>query len=87
MVFPTSISVTSVAQQLNDTKIEVGVQNVHDQGQGAFTGEISAAMAKSAGAQVALVGHSERREYFHEDPEFLLRKSRAVLGYVTNTFL
>jgi triosephosphate isomerase len=45
----------------------VGAQNVHHEATGAFTGEISAGMARDAGARVVLVGHSERRHLFRRD--------------------
>jgi triosephosphate isomerase len=59
--------------------IMVGGQDLHWEGRGAYTGEISAAMLTDAGARYVLVGHSERRTLFGEAGETLLRKLRAAL--------
>ncbi len=56
------------------SKIAIGAQNMHDQLEGAFTGEISAAMLKSCGASFVLLGHSERRNIFLETDVFIHRK-------------
>ena len=60
--------------------ILLGVQNVHEQPSGAFTGELSAAMAAEAGAALVLVGHSERRWVFGESIAQSAAKVQAVLG-------
>lgn len=52
----------------------VGAQNMNDASSGAFTGEIAAAMIKDAGGDFVLLGHSERRQYFHESDEFINKK-------------
>lgn len=68
--FPASITLGAVVDALKErTDIRVGVQNVHWEPKGAFTGEISASMARDAGAHYALVGHSERRHVFGETDE------------------
>jgi triosephosphate isomerase (TIM) len=69
-------------QKMLDRKIEgikAGVQDVFWEYQGAFTGQISAGMVKSAGATFALVGHSERRKYFGENEEIINLKLKAIL--------
>jgi triosephosphate isomerase (TIM) len=56
------------------TKICIGAQNMHDQVEGAYTGEISARMLKASGASFVILGHSERRQYFAETNAFIHRK-------------
>ena len=70
-LFPPALSLTTVRDARADrTDILLGVQNIYSQEKGAFTGENSAPMARDAGAQLALVGHSERRHVFAEtNPE------------------
>lgn len=70
IIFPSAIALAAVVEGVKDrTDIRVGVQNIHWEDKGAFTGEISAGMARDAGAQYALVGHSERRHVFGETDE------------------
>ena len=65
--FPPAISLAAVRDAIEERpELLVGVQNVHHEASGAFTGEISATMARDAGARVVLVGHSERRNLFGE---------------------
>ncbi|MCF8304590.1 MAG: triose-phosphate isomerase [Bacteroidales bacterium] len=59
----------------------VGVQNINDHESGAYTGEISAPMLASMGVEYAIIGHSERREYYKEADEFLARKVRVALEH------
>lgn len=63
-----------LAELCKGTSIEIGTQNVHSDKEGAFTGEISAEMAKEAGAVFTLIGHSERRHVFHEADSFIHKK-------------
>jgi triosephosphate isomerase len=66
-LFPPALSLTIARDARADrTDILLGVQNIHSQEKGAFTGENSAPMARDAGAQLCLVGHSERRHVFAE---------------------
>ncbi|MDE5704283.1 MAG: triose-phosphate isomerase, partial [Bacteroidales bacterium] len=57
----------------------VGAQDVSEHGQGAYTGEISADMLRSMGVEYCIVGHSERRKYFHETDEQVARKVENLL--------
>ncbi len=66
VICPNMLSVISVVNELEDTNIEVGVQNVHPMDKGAFTGETSLDMVIASGAEYAIVGHSERRALFAE---------------------
>lgn len=78
--FPPAISFTAARQALSaHPEIRLGVQNVHWEEKGAFTGETSSAMAAAAGAALVLVGHSERRHVFGESDEETARKVGAVL--------
>ena len=56
------------------TKIKVLAQNVNENKSGAYTGEVSLSMLKSIGIDSVIIGHSERREYYHENDEILLKK-------------
>lgn len=70
LIFPPSVSLTAAAEAPGrDPRVSLGVQNVHWEDEGAFTGEVSAGMARDAGASYALVGHSERRHVFGETDE------------------
>jgi triosephosphate isomerase len=76
--FPAAVSLAAVVDGLKDrSDIRVGVQNIFWEDKGAFTGEMSAAMARDAGAHYALVGHSERRHVFGETEEQTQRKVAA----------
>lgn len=76
--FPSSITLAAVVESLKErSDIRVGVQNIHWEAKGAFTGEVSASMARDAGAHYALVGHSERRHVFGETDEQTGRKVAA----------
>ena len=68
------IHLASVANVLEDSVIGLGAENCADKEKGAFTGEVSAEMVKSTGAQYVILGHSERREYYKETPEILKEK-------------
>jgi triosephosphate isomerase len=61
-------------------RINLAAQNVHPEPSGAFTGEISAQMLAKLSVSLVIVGHSERRQYFHEDDTFVNRKAAAVLA-------
>lgn len=67
------------AQLKGKNNISLGAQNCYSEASGAYTGEISASMLKSAGVQNVILGHSERREYFKEDDALLAKKTTQVL--------
>ena len=68
------IHLASVADVLNQDVIGLGAENCADKEKGAFTGEVSAEMVKSTGAQYVILGHSERRQYYNDTPETLKEK-------------
>lgn len=61
------------------TEIIIGAQNMHDEAEGAFTGEVAAHMLKASGAGFVILGHSERRQYFGENNAFIHRKVMRAL--------
>ena len=73
-VAPTSIHLSQAVEALSDSVIEVIGQNMHQATNGAYTGEISAAMLQSVGVNSVILGHSERRAYFNETDEALEEK-------------
>ena len=73
-------SLAAVASLTRGTGVGVASQNIHFADEGAYTGEVSARMARDAGAAYAIVGHSERRQYFAETDELVNRKVRAALS-------
>src|SRR5690606_29075618 len=80
LFFPPAISLAAALDMVQDRPdLQLGVQNIHWEPKGAFTGEISAAMAFDAGARYTLVGHSERRHIFGETDEDVKRKTAAAL--------
>ena len=79
LVFPPALSLAAaVAAPDRDPRIQLGVQNIHWEEKGAFTGEISGSMAREAGATFALIGHSERRHVFGETDAEVAKKVRAA---------
>ena len=80
-VIPPFTAVADVAGILSATRVRVGVQNVHWAEAGAWTGEISAAMAADCGATIAEIGHSERRTHFGETDETVALKVASALRH------
>ena len=68
------IHLASIAQFLDQSVIGLGAENCADNEKGAYTGEVSAEMVKSTGAQYVIIGHSERRGYYNDTPEVLKEK-------------
>ena len=67
-----------VAEQLKDSSVALGAQNVSEHDNGAFTGEISAQMLRDIGCRYVIVGHSERRQFYSEDSALVAEKARVV---------
>jgi triosephosphate isomerase (TIM) len=80
VVCPPFVSLAVAVQLLAGTEIAVAAQNVHWESEGAFTGEISPPMLRELGVYGAIVGHSERRQYFGETDEAVGKRTRAALA-------
>ena len=80
IVCPPFVSLSAVADRLRGTDIDVGAQDLYPEPKGAFTGEIAPGMLEGLASYVIL-GHSERRQYFHEDDALVNRKVKAALEY------
>ncbi|MDC1321325.1 triose-phosphate isomerase [Flavobacteriaceae bacterium] len=74
MIAPSFVSLKTAIDSLIDKNIEVVSQNVHQNINGAYTGEVSAKMLSSIGIKTTIIGHSERREYFNETHDLLKHK-------------
>ncbi|MPT33542.1 MAG: triose-phosphate isomerase, partial [Flavobacterium sp.] len=81
IVAPTFVNLSSAVQHLEFTNIGVAAQNMHQAESGAFTGEISADMLKNIGVDIVILGHSERRSYFHETDALLANKVDTALKH------
>jgi triosephosphate isomerase len=80
VVCPVFLGIHPVAEAVAGSPIKVGVQNVFWEDSGAFTAEVSAPLAKEAGATYAILGHSERRQYFGESDETINKRLKASLA-------
>ena len=74
-----ALDFAAVKEAAEGSNIGVGVQNMHWKESGAYTGELSAAMIKEAGAQYVIIGHSERRQYFGETDKTVNLRTRAAV--------
>lgn len=79
LICPPFISIPAVADSFSGTHLQVGAQNVHTENNGAYTGETSTSMLTDAGCEYVIAGHSERREYFHEDDALIAQKTKKVV--------
>ncbi|GAG14777.1 unnamed protein product, partial [marine sediment metagenome] len=79
VVIPPYTALSEISDILTDSNIGVGAQDVHWEEKGAFTGEVSTAMLRDAGAKYVVIGHSERRTYFGETNETVNKKLKAAL--------
>ena len=74
-----ALNITTAQKALKGCRIGVGAENVHEETAGAFTGETSAAMLADLGVKYVIIGHSERRQYYHETDITVNRKLRTAL--------
>ncbi len=77
---PPYTALSSVAEVIAESNLQLGAQDAYWQDEGAFTGEVSCKMLKDAGAAYIIIGHSERRQFFHETNETVNKKVKAVLA-------
>jgi len=80
MIAPSFLSLPLVADAVKDSSVGIGAQNLFYEPEGAFTGEVSAPMVKAAGAGYAILGHSERRQFFGDTDDLVNKKIGAALG-------
>ncbi len=78
--FPPSIALSAISGELKNTEYKVGIQNIHHEKSGAYTGEISAEMVKFLDVQYAIIGHSERKQYFFETDTQINGKIKSALN-------
>lgn len=81
VICPAYTSLAYLADDLEESNIAVGAQDLYWQEEGAFTGEVSPLMLKDAGCRYAIVGHSERRQFFGETNETVNKKVKAALKH------
>ncbi len=81
VICPAYTLLAYLADDLEDSNIVIGAQDIYWQEEGAFTGEVSAAMLKDAGCQYVIVGHSERRQFFGDTNETVNNKIKACLKH------
>jgi triosephosphate isomerase (TIM) len=80
VVCPPFTSLKTAVEHCAQSRVGVAAQNMHDEAEGAFTGEVSAPMLVELGVDGVILGHSERRQHFGETDEALARKVPAALG-------
>ncbi len=80
VVCPPAVCLAAVAPVLKGTNVKLGAQNVHFAPKGAFTGELSADMLKAVGCEYAIIGHSERRQYFGETDKTVNKRTAAAVA-------
>jgi len=80
IICPPFTSLALAKKLVEGSPIELGAQNMYLEDEGAFTGEVSPKMLKSAGCKYVIVGHSERRQYFKETNEFINKKAKKAVA-------
>ncbi|MFB4158871.1 triose-phosphate isomerase [Geomicrobium sp. JSM 1781026] len=76
-----AVSLKDMKERAVGTNLQIGAQNVHEEEKGAFTGEISASALTSVGVKLAIIGHSERREYYNDTDERINLKVKTALNH------
>ena len=80
VIAPPFTNIPAAVEATKATKIGISAQNVYWEKEGAFTGEVSAAMLVEGGCRYTIIGHSERRQFFGETNETVLKKTKAALA-------
>lgn len=86
-ICPPFTSLQDVSKLLKGSNIKLGAQNMHFEDSGAYTGEVSPQMIKDVGCWYVILGHSERREFFHEDDSMINKKVVAAIKHGLNPIL
>lgn len=81
VICPTFPNLAAAAEATKGSRIEIGAQNVFWAKEGAYTGEVSGPMLTTVGAKWVIIGHSERRQYFGETDETVLKRTQAALEF------
>jgi len=79
LICPPALDLTTAAAATAGTNVQIGAQNLIPGNEGAFTGELSGYLIKSAGCSHVIIGHSERRQFFHDTDELVYKKTLAAL--------
>ena len=75
VICPSYLSIEAAVELTSGSPIKVGAQNMHYEESGAYTGEVSGEMLKELGIEYIIIGHSERRQYFNETDETLIKSN------------
>ncbi|MCX8094533.1 MAG: triose-phosphate isomerase [Candidatus Goldbacteria bacterium] len=81
VICPSFVNLQAAASVIKGSNIKLGAQNLFPKQEGAYTGEVSPLMLRSAGCSYVIIGHSERREYFKETNEFINEKVKVAIEY------
>lgn len=81
VIAPPFVNIPAAVAAVAGSRVEIGAQNVFWETEGTYTGEVSAPMLVAAGCRWVIIGHSERRQYFHETEETVLRRTQAALKH------